>query len=563
MDPPRLKFGDFTLIPSDQLLLHRGQPVPLAPKLFDLLVFMVEHRERLLTRDELMKAIWSGTVVEESNLTVNVSLLRKILGNAPDGKPFIETVPRRGYRFHSDVREDEDADLATPPMPPTRPPEPAPLDVTPAVAVAQPQQLPAAHATASAEVPAAPAAPPAPLMANVAAPSAAPRPPMLAHRSVRQKLLYLLLGLGLGALIYLVIPSVHQMGARAAAPRSLAVLPFRNLKGAGTDDFLGFALADAIITKLGYVSRLSVRPSSAVARFDSGSMELRQIAKELGVDTLLTGTYVHEGDDLRLRAQLVDANTQRLLWSDSVNLNYQNLLAVQDRVAQQIVAGLQVPLSPPEAARLAETRSAKAGAYEEYLRGVDLYATNQFGQSIHTLEHSAQLDPDFPLTWAMLGRAYTTDASLHFGGAPEYAEALSAYQQALRLDPAQIEPRVYMANMFTDTGLVEDAVPLLQEALKVNPNHAEANWELSYAYRFGGLLEESVARAERARRLDPSVKMNNSAINAYLYLGRYEAFLGEPAGTRQRRGVHSVLSGFCRILPRPAGRRAAGFRPRV
>jgi tetratricopeptide (TPR) repeat protein len=79
--------------------------------------------------------------------------------------------------------------------------------------------------------------------------------------------------------------------------------------------------------------------------------------------------------------------------------------------------------------------------------------------------------------------------------------------------------------MFTDTGRVEDAVPLLREALKVNPNHAEANWELSYAYRFGGLLAESVASAERARRLDPSVKMNNSAINAYLYLGRYEDFL--------------------------------------
>jgi tetratricopeptide (TPR) repeat protein len=125
----------------------------------------------------------------------------------------------------------------------------------------------------------------------------------------------------------------------------------------------------------------------------------------------------------------------------------------------------------------------------------------------------------------MLGRAYTTEASLHFGGSRDYGKALAAYRTALRLDPTQIEPRVYMANLFTDTGLVADAVPLLQEALKVNPNHAEANWELSYAYRFGGLLAESIASAERARSLDPSVKLNSSAINAYLYLGRYEDFL--------------------------------------
>jgi len=82
-----------------------------------------------------------------------------------------------------------------------------------------------------------------------------------------------------------------------------------------------------------------------------------------------------------------------------------------------------------------------------------------------------------------------------------------------------------MANLFTDTGQVNDAVPPLQEALQINPNHAEANWEMSYAYRFGGLLAESVASAERARRLDPSVKLNSSAINAYLYLCRYDDFL--------------------------------------
>jgi tetratricopeptide (TPR) repeat protein len=200
-------------------------------------------------------------------------------------------------------------------------------------------------------------------------------------------------------------------------------------------------------------------------------------------------------------------------------------MTIQDRVAQEIVAGLQVPLSAPEAARMSQQRSAKADAYEEYLRGVDFYAMNRFEQSIQSLERSAKLDPEYPQTWTMLGRAYTTNASLQFGGTRDYEKARFAYQNALRLDPAQIEPRVYMANMLTDTGHVEDAVPLLQGALKLNQNYAEALWEMSYAYRFGGQLAESVASAERARRLDPSVKLSSSAINGYLYLGRYDEFL--------------------------------------
>jgi DNA-binding winged helix-turn-helix (wHTH) protein/TolB-like protein len=538
LTPRHFQFGGFKLFPSDQLLVRGSEPISLAPKLFDLLLFMVEHRGRLLTRDELMRVIWPDTVVEETNLTVNVSLLRKILGDGPDGKPYIDTVPRRGYRFHAEVAEVAAAED----------PRPAPPSNSPAgVATARedspaPELHPSTSALAS--IPHTPERPPSALDTRAqpsppawpfASPEAQPspvgagfqtgRPRPYASRAVLG--LLGLIGLSICAAVYYSVPRPSTpIAAVTTGPRNLAVLPFRNLKRVPVDDFLGFALADAIITKLGYVSELSVRPSSAVARFEGmAAVELQKIAGELHVDTLLTGTYVHEGDVLRIRAQLVDSKTQRLLWSDTINLSYENLLGVQDRVAQEIVAGLEVPLSAPEAAHLAESRPAKAAAYEQYLKGVELYATNRFDQSILALENSARMDPDFPLTWAMLGRAYTTEASLHFGGSRDYGKALAAYQKALQLDPTQIEPRVYMANLFTDTGQVNDAVPLLQEALKINPNHAEANWEMSYAYRFGGLLAESVASAERARRLDPSVKLNSSAINAYLYLGRYDDFL--------------------------------------
>src|SRR5438093_2496437 len=102
-------------------------------------------------------------------------------------------------------------------------------------------------------------------------------------------------------------------------------------------------------------------------------------------------------------------------------------------------------------------------------------------------------------------------------GRRDYSTAQTCYEHALKINPDHIEARIFMANMFTDMGRVENAVPLLREVLKTNQNLAEGHWELGYAYRFGGLLEESIAECELARRLDPSVKLNSSALNSYLY----------------------------------------------
>ncbi len=160
---------------------------------------------------------------------------------------------------------------------------------------------------------------------------------------------------------------------------------------------------------------------------------------------------------------------------------------MQDNVAQQIVKGLELNLSPTEAEKLRPDAPVGAVAYEYYLRGVDLYSRNDFPMAINMLEKSAEIEPNYALTWAHLGRSYTADASFELGGREQYRRAQAAYEKALSLQPAQIETRIYMANLFTDTGRVEQAIPLLREALKTNPNHAEVHWELGYAYRFGGM----------------------------------------------------------------------------
>ncbi|HUK43061.1 MAG TPA: protein kinase [Candidatus Bathyarchaeia archaeon] len=313
--------------------------------------------------------------------------------------------------------------------------------------------------------------------------------------------------------------------ATARGPRSLAVLPFRNLNGDPKSDFLGFSLADEIITKLDYVNSLTVRPSSSVDKYRDQAVDPKKVAEELNVDTLLTGTFLRDGDDLRITAQLIDVKPDKILWRESMDLKYEKLLTVQDQVAQQIIKQMELSLSPAEAAKLKPEKPINNAAYEDYLRGIDFYALNDYPAAIDMLEKATALEPNYAPAWAHLGRAYTTSGSLQFGGREQYGKAQAAYEKAIALNPAMVEPRIYLANLLTDTGRVEQAVPLLRSVLQDSPNNAEAHWELGYAYRFAGMLKESVDECEKARQYNPQVKLSSSAINALLYLGEYEKFL--------------------------------------
>ena len=307
--------------------------------------------------------------------------------------------------------------------------------------------------------------------------------------------------------------------------RSLAVLPFRNVKHDPAIDFLGFSLADEIITKLGYVNTLAMRPSSSVDKYRDQSVDLRKVAADLNVNTLLTGSFIKDGDDLHITTQLIDVSADKILWRDVIDVKYDKLLTVQDRVAQQIIKELEVNLSPAEAANLKPEKPISALAYEYYLRGIDLYSLSQFSAAIGMLVKSTEIDPNYAPAWAHLGRAYTTNASLQFGGREDYGKAQAAYEKAIALNPALVEPRIYMANLLTDTGRVEQAVPLVRSVLRDSPNNAEAHWELGYAYKFGGMLQESLVESEKARQIDPQVKINSSVMNTYLYVGEYQKFL--------------------------------------
>jgi DNA-binding winged helix-turn-helix (wHTH) protein/TolB-like protein/Tfp pilus assembly protein PilF len=505
---PCYAFGPFVLDTVQHALLKQGTPVALTPKTYDTLLVLVQNYGRMLSKEELMQTLWPDSFVEESNLTQQVSMIRKALGESANDPRYIVTVPGCGYRFNAEIKSGEDR-------------KDRPYSNPLAQLLVYPGDQSGERQAGIAQT--------NPSGAKAAELIAAPH---ASHGPKRHRWILLCLGaltlLAIAAITVTKVPYlIRPKPIQPTAPRSLAILPLQNLKQDSASEFLGFSLADAVITKLDYVSSLTVRPSSDVEKYRGKVIDIAAVAADLKVDTLLTGSFLRDGDDLRITYQLIDVKTDKILGGGTVDLKYDNLLRVQDQVADEIIRKLEVNLSPSEAERIKPEGEITPLAYEYYLRGRDLHGRHEFPMAIKMFEKSTEIDPNYALAWAYLGASYTSDAAFELGGREQYQRAQAAYERALAIQPSQMDAQMFLANLFVDTGKVERAVPLLRNALKTNDNYAPVHWEMGYAYRFAGMLKESVAECERARQIDPlvNVKSNGSVLNSYMYLGQYEKFL--------------------------------------
>ncbi len=568
------QFGPFRIDPVKRVLSRDRQPISLNPKTFDILLTLVENSDTIVEKEDLMKKVWPQVFVEEGNLTQNVHLLRKALGGSPADHQYIVTVPGRGYRFVAQVREySEEQDpssrrsVAEDLRKNSEPRTPAsglgiadsesPLphgrgsdffsektqrhgDVTGAEGIFDEHSMSGTEAGEDELEPS---------KLNLKLewrpqPPAHPPPAsglILGSWGLRPVILAAALTTIALAAAYFTVSRQAKTTPRAAPPRTLAILPFRNLKPDSATDFIGFSLADSIIGRLGYVGQVIVRPSSYVDKYRNRVVDPGDVAKELNVNTLLTGSFLKEGDDIRITTQLIDLNGNQVLWQDRMDLKYDKLLTVQDRVADRIVEGLQLKLTTEEAERLKRDLPQNPVAYEYYLRGLDLAWRNNYRMAVPLLEKSVSLDPNYSEAWTMLGEAYTAYGTFQSGGQTYVDRGLSALKKALALNPGQLEARVNIAVHLMESGKVEQAVLDLREVLRINSNYPLARWSLSEAYRYGGMLEESIAEGEHAWQLDPAVGQG-STLNTYLYVGQYRKFIehlptGESARTIFYRGL--------------------------
>jgi DNA-binding winged helix-turn-helix (wHTH) protein/TolB-like protein len=521
---PIYEFGAFRLDPAERVLARNGERISLAPKAFDTLLLLVRQSGHVLSKDELIKTLWPDSFVEENNLTQQISQLRRALTDGDDGQSYIETVPKLGYRFIPEVREIGGDPSAFPRT------DEANIVVT---------RRTRTHIV---------------LREEVEEEGFSDEPVLTAVEVSRQRngtgaqakwraktvaaavtLTSLLLVSASVAIYRYWNPAKPPVAS--AGTRTLAVLPLRNLKPDAETDFLSLALTDAIISRLGYANDLSVAPLSSVAKYRGTDVDARQIARELNVQNVLAGSYIKDGEDLRITTEFISADKNVSPRRENVELKYDKLFRVQDWVAVSVIHSMGLALQPQEAERFNQGVPANPAAYEYYLRGINQGFKSDWASAGRLLEKSVALEPGNAMAWNELGTVYVAYGENQGGDSSYVDKGWQAFQRAIALDPQNRFIVDTMAFQLLEHNKAEEAIRLLQESLQRNPTDSFAHWYLSEAYRYGGALEQSVAEGELALKLNPNVA-ENLTFNTYLYVGQYQKFLdGLPRDENNARAV--------------------------
>jgi TolB-like protein/DNA-binding winged helix-turn-helix (wHTH) protein/Tfp pilus assembly protein PilF len=467
-EPAFLRIGDFTLRTREGLLVRGDRRERLEPKVMAVLAYLVERRERIVSKEEILTAVWPDTAVEEVALARSISELRRAFGDDAKTPRYIETFPKRGYRFIARVSAAD---------------RPSGDD-------------PAASRSAA--------------FAGI--------------RLGALALATLVLGVLLGWELK------RRAPAPSPAPLpSVAVLPFRNLSPDPANDYFADGLSEDVITQLSKISGLRVVSPSSVTPSADNRRSARERGKALGVSALLEGSVRREGNRVRIAGQLVDAEKDTHLWAQTYDLEVGDIFDVQRDVAERIALALQARLTAEDRSRLAFTPTAEPSAYDVFLRartfyeGLDRTSTEN---AISLLEKAVAIDPRFALAHAARADAYARLSTQTADRRPALT-AVEAARQALALDPHLAEAHKALGHALAVEGQYRGAQAAYQKALELRPNYWVALNNLSIL--FGNLGDWD--RAYRLRRetlaLDPARAVTRSNFGELL---RLLAFDQEAAG---------------------------------
>jgi TolB-like protein len=304
--------------------------------------------------------------------------------------------------------------------------------------------------------------------------------------------------------------------------RRMIVLPFRILRPDPETDFLAFSLPDAITASLSSLDSIVMRSTLTAARYQAEELDLAEIASRADVDTVLAGTLLRAGDQLRVATQLVEAPGGSLVWSQTSQVALGDLFQLQDALTRRIVESLKMPLTARDESALERASAASPVAYEKYLRANELSLQSSQWQAARDLYlECLELDPHFAPAWARLGRVYRVLAA--YGGdqaEATYGLSQQAFERALGLDPDLSIAHCLYANLEVDLGRAQDAMVRLLDRVAQHPKDAELYAGLVQTSRYCGLLDVSVAAHEHAVRLDRNVR--TSVNHSHLMRGEYQ-----------------------------------------
>ena len=467
-------FGPYRLDAIERVLLRDGQPVTLPPKDLETLLVMVERAGHIVEKEELLEKVWPDVFVEEGNLARHIFNLRQVLGDSPDGRKYIETIPKRGYRFVAAVQEDPE--VTAPYTSPVQDSEQTQSVLT-----------------------------------------------LGQKRSLRMGLLALAALAVTGILI-----ARHFWPPRNPSPQKamLAVLPFVNLSGDAHEDYFADGLTEEMIAQLGQLqpAKLGVIARTSTARYKDTKETVAQIARELGVGYLLEGSVRRGRDRVRVTAQLIQAGEQTHLWAETYERPLTDVLSIQREIAEKITHSLSIQLLPAATGVSANSRL-NLESYDKYLLGLHELGEDtreSVNRAIQYFQEAIALDPKDAHLYAALAAAYDAATTYYSSPAEVMPRAKEAALQAVALDPnlGSAHVRLGYVRLFYDWDWPA-AEREYRRALEINPSLPEA--QLGYANYLAtlGRFDEALFRVQQAYLFDPlALESRKEALWIYYFSGR-------------------------------------------
>ena len=468
--PPTIQFGSYTLdVPAGEL--HKnGSKIRLPDQPLQILLLLLQRPGKVVNREELRHQLWpSDTFVDfESGLNNAVKKLRDVLSDSAEKPRYIETIPRRGYRFIHPV-----------------------------------------NGAPSSEVQASP-----------------PDSWWRAHWRTAAALG--ILPIIVGGVLTLSIAGLHErvFGTRAAVPiRSLAVLPLENLTGDPTQDYFVDGIHDELITEAAQISSLKVISRTSVLRYKKQAKPLPEIARELDVDGVVEGAVQRSGDRIHLTVQLISAHNDRHLWAQSYDRDLRELPALPREIARTIARQLKIQLTPGELERVTSVKKVDPEVYKAYLKGryyAGKWTNRNFWQAIRYFQEALDLDPTYAPAWAGLGLSYEQLGS--FASKPDLSSedamirAKAALARAVELDPDLPQPHQTLTRIKLGEWDWDGATREFQRARELDPAFAYPQYLV-----LAGRFDEAVEAARRQAELDPLGYESQHALGwIYFMTGRYD-----------------------------------------
>jgi DNA-binding winged helix-turn-helix (wHTH) protein/TolB-like protein len=548
------EFGAFRIDVGERILVREGEVVPLTPKVFDTLLFLVENSGRILTKEEVMAAVWPDTAVEDANLTRNVSTLRKALGDTADEGRYVETIPWRGYRFAAIVREvrSEVADLVI-------------EERSRSTVVVESEHETESDRDADSRMPAPSDGQPAGYLGS--------------GRPVRRWLLgaaSILAMAAIAAAVYLARIERPKAASAGATIRSIAVLPFESLDTNTRDEYLELGMTDTLIVSLSGLQRIIVRPTSAVRKYAGRLQDPIAAGREQQVDAVLEGSIQRSEGKIRVTARLVRVEDGSSIWADKFDESYGDIFGLQDSIAARLVGALALRLTGDEQARLTKHYTQNTEAYNLYLKGryfVDKRIYEEARKGVEYIEQATQTDPNYAMAFVGLAEGYfalgglggvdpretvprAKTAALHALELDQnLADAHAALGQilhmyewdwsgaerelrrALELDPNSSVARQHLGLLLVDTGRFDEAADEMARAIEIDPLSLPANRDLGQVLFFSGQYDPAIKQLLKAHDLDPNfATVHHFLSRCYESKGLYQQAVDADLESRRETG---------------------------